>query len=41
MSLDNTIKDESQQTSAGCATSGVKKTSTMKPPEQQILKCPR
>ncbi|GJU54618.1 hypothetical protein Tco_1228332 [Tanacetum coccineum] len=41
MSLDNTIKNESQQTSTGCATSGVKKTSTMKPPEQQILKCPR
>ncbi|GJT05237.1 DOF zinc finger protein DOF5.7-like protein [Tanacetum coccineum] len=41
MSLDNTTKDESQQTSAGCATSGVEKTSTLKPPAEQILKCPR
>nr|GEZ10381.1 hypothetical protein [Tanacetum cinerariifolium] len=45
MSLDNITpatqptKDESQ-TSTGCAPSGVKKTSTLKPPEQ-ILKCPR
>nr|GEX04805.1 hypothetical protein [Tanacetum cinerariifolium] len=45
MSVDNTTpptqptKDESQ-TFAGCATSGVEKTSTLKPPEQ-ILKCPR
>ncbi|GJU54621.1 hypothetical protein Tco_1228335 [Tanacetum coccineum] len=41
MSLDNTTKDESQQTSTGCATSGVEKTSTLKPPAEQILKCPR
>ncbi|GKF98179.1 DOF zinc finger protein DOF5.7-like protein, partial [Tanacetum coccineum] len=42
MSLDNTTtKDESQQTSAGCDTSGVEKTVTLKPPAEQILKCPR
>ncbi|GJR56176.1 DOF zinc finger protein DOF5.7-like protein [Tanacetum coccineum] len=45
MSLDNTTpptqptKDD-QSTSAGCATSGVENTSTLKPPEQ-IVKCPR
>ncbi|GKG23796.1 DOF zinc finger protein DOF5.7, partial [Tanacetum coccineum] len=46
MSLDNTTpptqptKDDQPQPSAGCATSGVENTSTLKPPEQ-ILKCPR
>ncbi|GJZ51528.1 DOF zinc finger protein DOF5.7 [Tanacetum coccineum] len=42
MSLDNTTtKDDQSQTSAGCATSGVEKTSTLRPPAKQILKCPR
>ncbi|GJZ46383.1 hypothetical protein Tco_0593979 [Tanacetum coccineum] len=40
MSLDNTTtKDDQSQTSAGCATSGVEKTSTLRPPAKQILKC--